>query len=180
MADLTTIEAVRSLLGQGAVAGTETDNMLRSIISAASTLALQYLSRDIEAKTYTAERYNGNGLIRLILRHYPVNSVTSVVIDARSVEPEKFYIFDDMVYLKDDVFYRGVHNVTVTYNAGYAVIPADIQHAVAEIAALKYTQRQSIGFLSKQIAGQSTNFDKASIPASALDVLKCYRRVAYA
>lgn len=75
---LCTLANVKLVLG---VSGTGDDAILNLFIAAASDAIKRFCRRPIEQATYT-DYYDGSGKPRLILRNTPVQSVTSVHLDA--------------------------------------------------------------------------------------------------
>lgn len=76
---LTTLNAVKHQAGIS-LSDTSRDTQLRSFIDGVTSLVKQQLNRDLELSTYT-EYYSGNNKPILILRQYPVVSVTRVCVD---------------------------------------------------------------------------------------------------
>jgi hypothetical protein len=68
---------------QGRIAASDTtrDSQITSLIAGVQDLVKRWLGRDIEQTTYT-EYYTGNNSPYLILRQYPVVSITSICIDS--------------------------------------------------------------------------------------------------
>jgi len=136
--DLVTSAAALTWLGLSGDDGT-----VAALISAASTAIQKFIGYQIASATYT-QVFNGNGSKRLLLSSRPVTAVSSVTVDTipvpLSVPPQPGFLFDNkFVYLSGGgyfgagvivrEFYRGVQNVTVSYTAGYANVPADIAQA---------------------------------------------------
>jgi len=59
---------------------TSQDDLLNQLITQAGAVIGNHLNRDLEESTYT-DFYAGNGQRELLLRNYPVQSVTSVYVD---------------------------------------------------------------------------------------------------
>jgi hypothetical protein len=73
------------------------------------------------------------------LRFYPVNSLTTVTVDGEDVtESYKLYTVDGITYLTRDSFDIAAgsipEQVDITYDAGYAPLPADAGYAIARSA----------------------------------------------
>ncbi len=74
---LTTLEAVKEWLG---ITTDGSDAQLIRVIDAASQFALNYMGRDsLKSSTYT-QNFKGNGKSSMLLRNWPVTSVSSVGI----------------------------------------------------------------------------------------------------
>jgi hypothetical protein len=133
-----------------------------------------FIDRKILTRSYSEERYNGTGLAQLRLRQYPVTSVTSVDflqsvttagITWESKDITNLIALDTVqdneargtLYWYDTGFPVGILNVRVTYVAGYATVPHNIQLAVRGLLAWyrKQQDRHTAGLGSRSYAGQS-------------------------
>jgi len=159
------------------------DNLLAALITAASAFILDYLSRDIVTAAYTEYR-DGPGGHALSMKNYPVTAVSAVEINGVAIpvasDQVSFgYLFDDrQVILRGYTFTRGRQNVKVTYTAGYAAVPADLEQACLELVAYKYRGRDWTGQSSKIIGGENITYVVKEMPDSVLGVLKGHARVA--
>lgn len=137
------------------------------------------------AASYT-ERMNGNAKYFVTPRFaFPTNeiqSVSSVTINgaaqiASTDEITSGYLFDDFaIYLRNGVFCKGVQNVSITYTAGLAAIPLELEEAAVESCAYWLKRREYIGQASVSVSGQTITFNKEDIPCVAASVLAQYTR----
>lgn len=111
-------------------------------VSAVSTQIQNFIGYQIAEASYT-RTMNGHGGEKMLLRDRPVISVSSITVDGISIPAATGptttgFVFDDrFVYIRGNWygglspsrFNRGVQNVTVTYTAGYAQVPWDLQQA---------------------------------------------------
>jgi hypothetical protein len=185
--ELTTLAAVKQwllLTGTGA-----SDDVLNTLISACSTYIQNWLNRTIALATYTEVR-NGLGTPLIVTQQFPIVSVASVTVDGVPIQPRPAlapnmtsscfggYVFSDIaIMLSGGVFPRGVQNVQFVYDAGYASVPPDIDHACVEMIGdwFKYSNR--IGMLSEGIEGQTISFTNVPITSRAQGVLNQYKKV---
>lgn len=158
MADLTTRAKVKDHLGYAAA---DADALLDRLVSAASAAIQRYTNRDIVQQAYTEVR-DGLGGPRMLLRQYPAQKPTSVTVDDIAIleRPSALaagWKFDGnrVVALNGFLFTRGFSNVVITYTAGFATVPADIELAANELVALVFRQRGRIGDASKTVAAGS-------------------------
>lgn len=178
--DLTTLDKIKAWLG--VTAGTE-DKLLQQLLTAASAFIQSKMNRNIVTASYT-ETYNGLGGDSLMMANYPITAVSSLMADGLAVLPSPGYgqagfLFDDTrIYLATDVFSQGRRNVTVSYTAGFATCPVDIEESVIEMVGYKYRERDRIGHQSKSIAGETVTFITKDMPDSILSVVNSYKRVA--
>ena len=193
MSDLTTLANCKSWLKLTAAQTTD-DTILSRLISASSALLQSWLNRNILAQVYT-EVLDGQGNNQIVFANYPVTAVASLSID-KIIIPASIdggvlqagYGFDDgrlwvigyqftrnSGYAND--FTRGRGNVTVSYTAGYATVPLDIEQACIEMVSIKYRMRDRIGQKSVAMGGESTSFDTSDIPAYIQILLQQYKKV---
>ncbi len=186
MADLTTLANAKQWIG---ITGSTDDAMLTRLVSASSDYITMWLGRDITLQTYNSYRDGIPGNI-MVLRNYPVVSVSTVTIDGNVVpaavypsvgaSPSPGFIFDNYsIMLVGGVyaFTRGFQNVYFSYQAGYSTIPTEIEQAALELVALRYKERDRIGMVSKAIGGETTTYSQKDISDSIETTLANYRRV---
>lgn len=120
--------------------GVAHDANLELAIDAYSALIAEWLGRVIAA-TDLVETYDGPGRGRLITRNYPIISITSLSVNgqamvARPAWGQPGYSTDGnrVIDLAGFFFNRDSGNVTLSYRAGYEIIPADLQMACMEWA----------------------------------------------
>jgi len=179
--DLTTLANVKAWFAPPLTA-TADDALLARLVTAASQFIQIWLGRTIAATAY-AETRNGLGGTRLFLRNRPVLSVASLTVDGVAIAPasgpgQAGYLFDDSsVYLAGHAFSRGQQNVTVAYSAGYAATPPELEQACIALVALRYKERDRIGQVSKNLAGEVVSFAQKDMPADVQTLLDQYRSV---
>lgn len=181
MADLTTLAAVKAKL-RIATGTTTDDTLLGTLITQASGFIQAWLNRTFASQSYTEVR-DGTGNQTLMFANYPVTAVSSLTVNDIAVPlatntTDTGYRFDTTrLLLNTDVFPRGFGNVTVTYTAGYASTPAEIDGACADLVAFKYRELERIGHSSKSIQGETVAFIVADMPAAVKTILNNYRKV---
>ncbi len=177
--DLTTVDKLRSWLN---LTGEKDDVLLASLVTAASAFAENWMTRLILSASYV-ETLDGNASDRMILKQYPITAVSSVIVDGYSLPVSTAYNvagyqFDDIgIYLIGYQFTRARRNVQISYTAGYASVPLDLEQAVIEICAQRYRERDRIGLVSKGLAGETTSFSQRDMSEGARSVLQYYQRV---
>lgn len=177
--DLTTLANVKSWLG---ITDSTDDTLLTRMITAFSATCQSYMNRDIYSKSYT-ETYDGVNSSKLFLQNYPVTAIASLSIDNVSIplaanSTVTGYLFNkNTISLNGYSFTRGNQNISVTYTAGYATTPFDLEQAVLELIGYKYRERTRIGEASKSLAGEVVSFDLKDLPPTTKLVLNQYKRV---
>lgn len=180
--DLTTLANVKAYLSPP-LTTTVDDALLSRLITAASQFIQSWLNRTIAVASYTDTR-NGTGGMRLFLRNRPVTAIVSVTIDGTAVPASNpaplgaGYLFDDSsVYLTGRAFTKGVQNVVIQYSAGFVATPPDIEQACIGLVALRYKERDRIGQVSKNLAGETVSFQQKDMPADIATLLDQYRNL---
>lgn len=164
------------------VTQTSADAELLRTLEMASATAEQYVRRKLELGQRTEIRSGSDGS-ELLLRDAPVTAVASLAsagsLILPSVDGGAGYVFDENgIYLTGwQSFQFGRKNIVVTYTGGYSPIPADIVHAVIEIAAQAFREKDWIGYQSKSLAGETVSFLRNGLPDSAKTALGPYRRM---
>jgi hypothetical protein len=180
MSDLCELEDVKKWLG---ITGTGDDELIGRLITAQSAVIEQYCNRKFKAASYELV-VDGNGKNTMIIPHYPIISVDSLMVNGISVPAYSFgmsgygYRFGQMsITLYGSCFIRGAGNVSMEVFAGYQKIPADLAQACIELVALRYRERDRIGHISKSIAGETVSFTQEAMPDPIKQALADYRRV---
>src|SRR5487761_205916 len=179
--DLTTLDNVKAWFAPPLMT-TSDDALLTRLVTAASAFIQTWLGRTIAQTSYSETR-NGQGGTRLFLRNRPVVAVASLTVDGVAIAPasgpgQAGYLFDDSsVYLAGHAFTRGQQNVTVAYTAGYAATPPELEQACIALVALRYKERDRIGQVSKNLAGEVVSFAQKDMPADVQTLLDQYRSV---
>lgn len=179
MADLTTLAAVKAYAG---VVGSADDASLQSLITAYSAYVQQWMNRQILTASYT-NTFSGKNNTAQMLPQYPVTAVSAVTVDgvaipARTTPTGMGYFFDDdSVVLSGYTFSKGRSNVSISYTAGYATVPAEIAQAVNELVGLRYALKDKQGWSSKTLAGETVSLITGDMPSSVKTILGNWKAV---
>lgn len=125
-----------------------------------------YCSRKFIAATYTLAEYTGNNRKHLLLRQYPINSITTITLDGTTLFPSGsdtladlgFYIDRNMI---GSLFYDNVwtvdvpNNINITYNTGFSQIPYDLEYAALFLAARMWERKGKEILKSEKIGNYS-------------------------
>jgi hypothetical protein len=173
--DLTTLQSVKTYTGR--TSGTA-DDKLSALITACSGWVKSYLNRDILQATYT-ETINGTGTRQILLGNYPVTSVTALLVCDHDVTSYALSDGRRTISLAPGggIFDRDIANVSITYVAGFATVPADLEHVVCRLVAWGDAESGRLQQVSKSMGGEVVTFSQASAPSWALDSLKNWRKV---
>jgi hypothetical protein len=162
------------------------DALLTRLITAASQFIQSWLQRQVAVGDWIEIR-DGNGGQRLAFANLPVSQVWSLSIDGLDIPPAPAgggfgagYVFSPTeLALRGYVFTRRAQNVSVTYTAGYSIVPPDIAQACIELVCQRYRERTRIGEVSKAlIGGETVTFSQKDMSADVATLLTQYRVVA--
>lgn len=174
---LTTLAKVKAY---GQIESFEDDLLLMRMIDAASATIEVYCSRKFEVQTST-EIHDGNGNRKMTLDHFPIISVASVSVNGQPIPARQSvtgngFTYDDItVRLTGYRFDTGLDNVEVTYTAGLAEVPADVDMACCELVSLRYKTLDRLGVSSKSLAGESISFNTGDFSDPVKRVLEQYK-----
>jgi hypothetical protein len=149
--DLVSLAQLKAHLG---VQSSADDILLASMIGQISRAICTYLNRPFIWPRDVVDMFDGNGRVKIQLRHWPVVSVASVSIEGRPV-PQANSEFGagwtidagdeeppgamQMLMLRGGIFSRGWQNVSIAYRAGYqisaeaCVVPGGASNFVAAL-----------------------------------------------
>jgi len=156
-----------------------------TLINAASSMAEGHTDRKLKRRDHV-ELYSGSGKPTIVLRQFPVESISDVRIDSSGEFGEETIVEDVRLDAELGIVYRragfviGWNNVRVDYRAGYEPVPADLKIAVCEIVdwLWKRVRANQIGIKQIQADGVNTSYE-LTMPTNAMRILEFYRR-AYA
>jgi len=179
MSAFTTLEELKAWLQ---LANTANDDLLGKMIPRCSDAIEGYLNRNIAQADYV-DIIDGNGGTRIMFAQFPVTAVTSLYIDGRQVlastgpSVQGFTFNEISLTLRGYRFTRGQSNVEVSYTAGYAQTPPDIQEACIQWIAYQFKARDRIGHVSKTIGPETVTFLTSDMPAVVKTILANYKKV---
>lgn len=161
---------------------TTDDTFLQNLITRISDDMERYCQRTFNASDLT-EYYKGSGTRILLLRNYPVNSVTSIHDDTElefgadtAIDSDDIKISDAVngtIILNEGIFTESEkENIKVVYNAGYSTIPSDLEQACIKMCAAEYIESKG---LVAAVEGSAEKAEK--LRDQAQKVLDAYRRI---
>jgi len=157
------------------------------LINAVSQRAegIEYTNRKLKARDYEII-LSGKKSGDIILPVYPVNSISRIFVDSDKQFSDDTEIFDyefdsesGILYIDNSICIEGKRNVKIIYNAGFKIIPEDLQLAVIECVAFlrkRFSGSNMIGFKSfdSQNGGSATY--ELTLPVNAQRVFRDYRK----
>ena len=182
----TTVAAVKQALKIDS-AETDHDQEIEDLINACYLMLEGYIHHPLKAADYT-EYYDGDGTNTLILRKYPINTVTSIYDDlAREFGADALIDSDDYVIDNEEfigsvrlfqntvIFTTGVKNVKITYNAGYSTIPKDAARACIMLVAYYFNRQGSEGMTAQSLGGKSESYTDEALPLYIRQMVNKYK-----
>jgi uncharacterized phiE125 gp8 family phage protein len=188
--DLCQLADVQAWLPSAPTASPGVD-LIAQLITAASRAICAYCGRgQFTAQSYT-DTYDGAAKTWMLLRQWPVLSVTAIALTQGGVattvsDPTAFQLeapipaggAQRLTLIAPHLYFpRGRGNVQITYEAGYAAVPADVAQACIEAVGEAYQRRNRIGQTSVSSQGQTTvAFSQSDLNAAAKAMLEPYIR----
>ncbi len=182
------------------VTNSNDDVILSHLINAVSAWVAGYLKRNLVATSYV-EYYSGDGSFEMMLRNYPINSISAINIDALRV-----FASDNAVDVTANVIIKkgqglirafnllygwtsGESNIKISYNAGYTAatdggatgtMPYDIRMAAKRILERSYirgyTQRK-LDYQSESLNSMNVTFNDSDVPKDVKSMLDGWKAV---
>lgn len=198
MPDATEIESVSNLKSFLQITSSTHDAKLTTLKAEVEQLVNGYCGRDfIVPSTPYTEFYDGDGSQRLIVNQRPIISIASIYIDPSCLFAEASAVPNlnsgspaelisnarqlraGIVELFSYAFLRGRRSVKITYSAGYATMPTDLQRAVKLICAKWWKSQELLlsGQYQQSVGDKTVTLDADAWPKEALDILQRYRRL---
>lgn len=186
---LTTTSMAKTYLKILPLSDTSQDALVELLINASSTYLQAECDRSFVAQSVTEKRH-GRSSNLILLKEWPVNTITELRIDSAAIftdpatliDPTAYQIADDgnSVLLLAQKFPKGYNNVRVIYNAGYAAIPSDLEHACLWLCTWYYRMRESqdIGRKSRSKGDETTEMLQ-SAPQEVRDCIRRYKRTEF-
>lgn len=152
--------------------------LVESLINRASDFVESYIGHPVINKSMTVT-LDGDGSDELILPYFPVQSLTSVIMNGTDVTANADFYPEGFLFFKDgSPFNRGKKNVQVTFVVGHgadrSAIPQDIKQAALLVVHYWY-KRDSLDY-SQTFGESEVIVGQWRFPSTALQMLDPYRR----
>jgi uncharacterized phiE125 gp8 family phage protein len=186
----TTLVSLATLKTWLGVTTNDADEKLALLADAATELIERDTGVQFVTRAYT-EVHDGAGQQVLLLKYWPITTVTSLSITAAPGEtPEAIDSADrttdaanGRIYLHDRVVPCGFQNVEVVYSAGYgakdaATLPPDVVHTAVDLVKLLRQETEANALLAgSQTFGAGLTFTvRPTWPIHITNTLKAWRR----
>lgn len=156
---------------------------LESLINSVSASIETYCSRKFLTREYT-EYHDGTGEPYIFPYNSPITTVSGIWIDASwvwdgdAIDSTSYRIVNDNhIAFNNFIPYVGEQNIKITYTAGYATVPYDVQQVVIEEALRRYKNKNNIGksAIVSSDMGQITLMTDDILPVNKT-ILDAYRK----
>jgi len=177
---LATIDQLKEYVGD--IANDKDDDLLTRLVGAASDCVESYCCRSFTSTNFTSEMYNGTGTSVLTLKNFPIIGVSAVLEggSALTTSSDGAGSADVLIYAEEGqlvrpygCWYAYPRWYSVTYQAGYAAVPAAIVQACLDIAALMLREKEHVGIAQKTSGVQTSTYVR-SLPESIQRALDNY------
>jgi hypothetical protein len=190
MADLVTLDAVKQDLN---ITNTNDDAQLKRLITEISAWILNQMNRGAILQASYTERRSGTGGDQIQTKYFPIISVESLSVNGIAVpsSPDSVqpgFVFDGLSIfmlggtclndgsLHPGQFWRGRQNVQISYTAGYATVPADIERAVIDQIVFTFRRLPKLGTITQSMGGVTTaTFSQKDTAPGVTGVINQYR-----
>ena len=116
---------------QGDPSDTSKDNLLQALINGAEK-NIEAKGLKLSATDITDEKHDWASV--LYTNFYPVNSITNFTVDGISLsEDVDFFVYPD--FIRVNISSNQLKSVTISYNAGFSVVPEDVKTAIKMLTA---------------------------------------------
>lgn len=169
------------------ISASSEDSVIEDFINRASIWANDYTGRRLKSRS-NSDVYDGDGSDLLLLRDYPLVSITDLRIDDGSYSGAPPQTTSDdytlnlpsgLIKLKNGVlFVKGFQNVAITYTAGYTTAPETVKEAVLLYVGHLYRRQyadQKFGVQSETVGDRTTTYGTDDIIPKAKALLNPYR-----
>ena len=119
-----------------------TDTVLTQIINSVCAMIETAIGRPIEEASYTDWFVDQYQVKKVVLRMYPVTSITSVEVEGETLSSDAYWVESDIGILHFEEPQSG--DIKVVYTAGYATTPEDLKGVALELIRELWIAQQSV------------------------------------
>lgn len=175
---LTSPQAVKNYLN---IDDENSDSVISDLISRVSKEIEVYCNRNFKKDT-RIDYFNGDGQSSIQLKDYPIIEITSIHDDYdRAYGSDTLIDSDDYTFDPDQgIIYfeapltKGLRNVKVTYVAGYATVPQDLELAAILDVIAAFNETKTLVII--QEGQESSSFKVSDLRKRANSIKDRYRR----
>jgi len=172
------------------ISETSMDSIVELCINAASERIEREVDRKLASQSFI-EYHHGTGQNVILCRQWPVTAVSEVKFDSTGsfsdpstiVDTSRYTVGDDqtaIVMINGYIVPKGYQNIKLTYTAGYATIPSDLEMACLWLVRYYFSMRQNqmIGKTTSSKGDESSSWTQA-MPEEIREILAKYKRTEF-
>lgn len=183
---LTDLATVKSVLG---ITDASKDGLLTHLINGATDNIESICGRRFKVPAADVlESLDGSNARDLFSKNFPITVFTKLEFkESNNPVSYKEIVAGDFVRdnetgrlnLLTGNFERGVQNYRITYRAGYAVIPADLEQAAISMVIDEFNARKARGVSSESLGAYSVSYskDETRLDPEIRDVIRRYKKI---
>lgn len=158
-------------------AETGQDGILEALLDGVAKVINDYLGVSVINSSYT-EYHDGDGSNILFLKHFPVVTVTSLVIDTSTIASSDYDLYTDEGYIKYEYYTSGNRNVVVAFTAGYGAARINVPDSLKLALKLWVSyihKKDNAAFTQRFGEAAVVNVVQYEIPREVKMILEPYR-----
>lgn len=181
---LVTLGNTKTFLG---INNSDKDELLTMLINMSTDYLETKCGRRFASTVYTQEEYTGSGNNELVLEQFPIISFTSLEHNQAVNNSDDWDVADAEDYwvdsnsgtiTKTSTFAKFPNAYRVTYTAGYASIPYDLQYTCMTFVSEFLNKRTASGVKSENLGDHSVTFEAILQNNPAIkDILNNYMNI---
>ena len=173
---LTTLARLKAIMN---IHTDKNDSALTMLINQATGFIEQYTKRRLFSQTYTQEEYDGTGESNLVLKQFPVTTLTTLEYnqasgntdDWKTFQTQDYWFYDDgRIKFRTGKLLSRPQKYRATYVAGYLIdfenenvpashtLPFELEYVCQSLASGMFAKRSSAGIRTSKIGDQSVTF----------------------
>ena len=174
-----TLAEMRSFLNISESADTGQDSIIENLLDDLTVAIEDYLGVAIINKAYT-EYYDGDGSSTLLVKRYPIVTVTSLTVDTTVESSDDYYLYSEAGDIIADGFgFTADHrNITLVYMAGWGAARANVPRPIKLALKLWVSQvyKKHVAIINQRFAeGATVNFTSEDMPDEVAKKLTPYK-----
>ena len=184
MSDATAITTLEAVYEQLSVEGSTDDTLIQNLIDRYTDMFEKYCGVDSFLVADYTEYTDGNGSVHMFVKNNPVNSITQIAVDSdwvwgadTTATASDYRIVGDRYIAYKTGFASGLQNVKIQYNAGWSVIPEDLEQALLMEVVRMYIRRKDPDVEIKTLTDGSTHLTPSGLMPSTKQILSKYMRL---
>jgi uncharacterized phiE125 gp8 family phage protein len=178
-----TLAEMRAFLNISENQDTGQDRVIENLLDDLTVAIEDYLGVAIINKAYT-DYYDGDGSSELLVKRYPIVTVTSLTVDSTAIASTSYYLYAEQGRIVADGFgFTGDwRNVVLVYTAGWGAARANVPRAIKVALKLwvSVVFKKHVAIINQRFAeGAVVNFTSEDMPDEVIRKLAPYRVIRF-